>query len=92
MNNFRKMIFFSTTTTTTTTTTTRQEVPVGSTYTYEMTVNGSAGLSVIVEFEKVSTDTINMTSTLTCPAPDLFTDARCGDHRTHFSCLFLTVL
>ena len=57
-----------------------------------MTVNGSAGLSVIVEFEKVSTDTINMTSTLTCPAPDLFTDARCGDHRTHFSCLFLTVL
>ena len=69
-------------TTTSTTTTTPQGVPVGSTYTYTMTVDGSAGgLKVTVKFEKVSTVDINMTSILTCPADELFNDmTRCGDH------------
>ena len=65
--------------TTTTTTTTIQDVPVGSTYTYDMTVDGSTTLYVTVEFEKISTDEIKMTSTLTCPAPELFDDpTRCS--------------
>ena len=47
-----------------------------------MTVDGSASnLSVTVQFEKISTGEINMTSTLIGSADDLFTDvARCGDH------------
>ena len=48
-----------------------------------MTAGGSAGgLSVTVKFEKVSSDEIKMTSTLTGGSVEvLFNDAtRCGDH------------
>ena len=50
-----------------------------------MTAGGSAGgLSVTVKFEKVSSDEIKMTSTLTGSSVEvlvLFNDAtRCGDH------------